>query len=132
MDLLSEKLKEARKMLGFKQIEISKACNMVQADISELETGKRKFIPSSYLTYLNEHGINLGSLFDNSVSFEDFQRDGIRGHAENITDCDKCKTKDTLISALQETIASQRITIEAIRGKSNVASDAVNKERKAG
>ena len=58
--------------MGLKQSEIANQAGINQNDISRLETGKREFIPNKYIFFLADKGLDMGSLFDNSVSLTDF------------------------------------------------------------
>ena len=60
------KLKEARSLLKLSQEEMASQTGLVQRDISQLENGKREFIPNLYIQFLNTSGFDLGSLFDDS------------------------------------------------------------------
>lgn len=50
-------------MLGKNQTEAAKASGLVQRDISMLENGDKKFIPTAYIYYLHNSGIDINSIF---------------------------------------------------------------------
>ena len=60
------KLKEARLLLRLSQEEMAAQTGLVQRDISQLENGKREFIPNQFIQFLNKSGFDLGSLFNDS------------------------------------------------------------------
>lgn len=63
---LAEKLKTARKSFGDTQAVAGKKSGVAQRDISYLEAGKKKYLPTEYILYLQKNGIDLNSLFDDS------------------------------------------------------------------
>lgn len=71
--LIYNKLKLIRKLLSLSQTEIEKETGLSQRDISQLENGKKKFIPTSYIQYLNKIGVSLEMLFDDDLSLSSFE-----------------------------------------------------------
>lgn len=71
--LIYNKLKLIRKLLSLSQTEIEKETGLSQRDISQLENGKKKFIPTSYIQYLNKMGVSLDMLFDDDLSLSSFE-----------------------------------------------------------
>jgi phage repressor protein C with HTH and peptisase S24 domain len=65
---LSARLREARIQLKMSQEQIAEVSGLKQRDISDLEKGKKKFLPTQYIQYLNKRGIDLKWLFDPTVS----------------------------------------------------------------
>ena len=65
---INERLKVARKLLGFSQSGAAIGSGLVQRDISQLENGERKFIPNEYIQFLNKEGIDINSIFDYDVN----------------------------------------------------------------
>lgn len=72
--LIYSKLKSARRLLSLSQSEIESEVGLSQRDISQLENGKKKFIPTEYIQYLNKAGVDLDALFDDELSLESFQK----------------------------------------------------------
>ncbi len=62
--VLTEKLKKARKLLGETQAIAGKNSGVAQRDISYLEAGKKKYLPTEYILYLQKKGFDLNTLFD--------------------------------------------------------------------
>ena len=56
-------LKAARESLKLSQLEAANLAGLSQRDISDLETGKKKFVPTEYIQLLNSKGIDLNSIF---------------------------------------------------------------------
>jgi len=69
---IANKIKEVRKVLSLTQKEIEESTGLTQRDISFLENGKKKFIPTEYIQFMNKKGVPLDSLFDEMVSVENF------------------------------------------------------------
>lgn len=59
-----DKLKQARELLNLSQIEAATQAGLDQRDISKLENGKAKFIPSNYIQFLHGKGIDINSLYN--------------------------------------------------------------------
>lgn len=72
--LIYNKLKIARKLLSLSQREIEECVGLSQRDISLLENGKKKFIPTEYIQFLNKKGICLEGLFDEDMPADVFQK----------------------------------------------------------
>lgn len=60
-------------MLSLSQSDIEGKTGLSQRDISQLENGKKKFIPTAYIQFLNSKGIPLNLLFDDSFPLDDFE-----------------------------------------------------------
>lgn len=87
--LISNKLKLIRKVLSLSQSDIESETGLSQRDISQLENGKKKFIPTAYIQFLNKKNIPLNLLFDDSLLLQDFE-EAITGLASS--DCkENCK-----------------------------------------
>lgn len=71
--LIYSKLKSIRKVLSLSQSDIEIETGLSQRDISQLENGKKKFIPTTYIQFLNKKNIPLNLLFDDSFSLPDFE-----------------------------------------------------------
>lgn len=71
--LIYSKLKIARKLLSLSQREIEECVGLSQRDISLLENGKKKFIPTEYIQFLNKKGIDLEGLFNEDLAPDVFQ-----------------------------------------------------------
>jgi len=71
--LIYSKLKSIRKVLSLSQSDIEIETGLSQRDISQLENGKKKFIPTAYIQFLNKKNIPLNLLFDDSFSLSDFE-----------------------------------------------------------
>lgn len=72
--LIYSKLKISRKILSLSQKEIEESVGLSQRDISLLENGKKKFIPTEYIQFLNKKGVELDYLFDDEISEADFEK----------------------------------------------------------
>ena len=62
------KLKEARFLLRLSQAEMAKKSGVSPRDISQLENGKKVFIHTSFLQFLNDAGFDLNTLYDDQVN----------------------------------------------------------------
>ena len=71
--LIYNKLKSIRRVLSLSQSDIEIETGLSQRDISQLENGKKKFIPTAYIQFLNKKNIPLNLLFDDSFSLPDFE-----------------------------------------------------------
>ena len=71
--LIYNKLKSIRRVLSLSQSDIEVETGLSQRDISQLENGKKKFIPTTYIQFLNKKNIPLNLLFDDSFSLLDFE-----------------------------------------------------------
>lgn len=71
--LIYSKLKAARRLLSLSQTEIERETGLSQRDISQLENGKKKFIPTTYIQYLNKTGVALDMLFDDDLPLSKFE-----------------------------------------------------------
>lgn len=67
MQKLNIKIKEARELLELTQLEAAKKSGLSQRDVSQLENGKKEFIPTNYIQFLNKNGIDINSLFNNDI-----------------------------------------------------------------
>lgn len=68
-----DKLKAVRRFLSLSQKEIEEIVDLSQRDISQLENGKKKFIPIEYIQFMNKKGIPLDLLFNDEVNLLDFE-----------------------------------------------------------
>jgi transcriptional regulator with XRE-family HTH domain len=64
MESVFDRLKRCRIKLGLNQAEMASIMDISQRDISELEAGKKKFIPTEYIQYLNNQGFSLDWIFN--------------------------------------------------------------------
>lgn len=71
--LIYSKLKALRGLLSLSQTDIERETGLSQRDISQLENGKKKFIPTAYIQYLNKMGVALDMLFDDDLSLSKFE-----------------------------------------------------------
>ena len=92
------KLLEARKRLGVTQQELQERLKISQADISNLENGKRVFIWNEYLEFLAVKGIDLNSIFDPRAQTATTIGESA-GRASPAADCQLCGEKDGRISS---------------------------------
>lgn len=91
--LIYSKLKSARRLLSLSQSEIESEVGLSQRDISQLENGKKKFIPTEYIQYLNKIGVDLDSLFDDEFSLELFQKRLSDKLSKTLSDLDSVSPK---------------------------------------
>ncbi|MEL6534476.1 MAG: helix-turn-helix domain-containing protein [Bacteroidota bacterium] len=68
-----QKLREIRTTLNLKQDQMASKAGLSQRDISLLENGKKEFIPTRYMRFLNRAGINLNWLFADEAPNEAMQ-----------------------------------------------------------
>lgn len=64
MDIFLEKIKNARKLLKLSQSQLAEAIGMAQKDVSNIENGSRQYIPIQYISFLQERGIDIRSLYN--------------------------------------------------------------------
>jgi phage repressor protein C with HTH and peptisase S24 domain len=57
-----DRIKQAREQTGLNQQEAAKLSGLIQKDISLLEAGKKKFIPTEYIQFLYKKGVDLNWL----------------------------------------------------------------------
>ncbi|MFA0962981.1 hypothetical protein AB9P05_14345 [Roseivirga sp. BDSF3-8] len=65
------KLKKLRESLGLKQSDVAACTSMSQRDISLLENGHKEFIPTSYLVFYTQIGIDVRWIFNGRPYEED-------------------------------------------------------------
>ncbi|UKJ06392.1 helix-turn-helix domain-containing protein [Solitalea lacus] len=63
-------LRVTREQLGLTQKEAANASGISQRDISQLESGLKKFFPLAYILFLNHNGVNLNILFSNTLNIQ--------------------------------------------------------------
>ena len=63
MENIAKRLKAVRVKLGFNQAKMAKEAGVLQKDISLIEADKKKFIPTEYLLFLSEKGIDLNWIY---------------------------------------------------------------------
>ena len=61
--MLGQKLREARLLIGKSQSDVARESGLSQRDISQLETNKKEFVPTSYIQYLNNKGVDVNTLY---------------------------------------------------------------------
>ena len=71
---LAEKLKLARKSFGDTQAVAGQKSGVAQRDISYLEAGKKKYLPTEYILYLQKNGVDLNTLFDDTKELENIEK----------------------------------------------------------
>lgn len=59
-----QKIKEARELLGLSQIQFAERIGVTQKDVSQMESGNKKFIPNRYIEFLLHESFDLNSIFD--------------------------------------------------------------------
>ncbi|SMO68134.1 XRE family transcriptional regulator [Solitalea koreensis] len=64
------RLRIAREQLGLTQKEAANSSGISQRDISQLESGIKKFFLLPYILFLNNNGINLNILFSNELNIQ--------------------------------------------------------------
>lgn len=98
---LAEKLKTARKLFGDTQSVASKKSGVAQRDISYMEAGKKKYLPTEYILYLQKNGIDLNTLFDETKEMKTIGKD----LSETVKELQKqLAEKDELISLHKDAI----------------------------
>lgn len=71
-----ERLKVIREsVIKVSQKTIALLCGISQRDVSQLESGKKKFLPLEYIQFLNTKGIDLNVLFGSDEDFNAFVSD---------------------------------------------------------
>ncbi|AFD07315.1 helix-turn-helix transcriptional regulator [Solitalea canadensis] len=68
-------LRVAREQLGLTQKEAANASGISQRDISQLESGLKKFFPLEYILFLNINNVNLNILFSNNLNIQNLIQD---------------------------------------------------------
>lgn len=70
--LIYNKLKEVRKLLKLTQTQVTEATGISQRDISQIENGEKKFIPTEYIQFLNKWNVPLDLIYNDDISLESF------------------------------------------------------------
>ncbi len=60
------KFKEIREYLRLSQTEMAEKVGLLQSDISQLEIGKKKFIPTNLIDFLIKENFDINALFDDN------------------------------------------------------------------
>jgi transcriptional regulator with XRE-family HTH domain len=63
METIGSRLKIIRKKLNFSQGQLAEQSGVLQKDVSLLESGRKKFIPTEFILYLSNQGIDLNWLY---------------------------------------------------------------------
>lgn len=63
MSEVSDRLKKSRKEVGLKQAQIESMTGFRQSDVSKWENGTVKNIPSEYMLFLHNHGVNINYIY---------------------------------------------------------------------
>lgn len=93
--MIFSKLKQARELLNLTQGGIAEAVStflgadneantLSQKEVSKLENGQRAFIPNGYIAFLLQKGIDINSLYDDSIERVSFVAD--QGYTPSATD----------------------------------------------
>lgn len=98
---LAEKLKAARKLFGDTQSVAGKKSGVAQRDISYLESGKKKYLPTEYILYLQKNGIDLNTLFEETKEMKTIEKD-LEGIVKELQK--QLSEKDELISLHKDAI----------------------------
>jgi len=110
------RLKEARLLLNLSQAEIADKSGVSQRDISQLESGKKIFIPTSYIQFLNHSGIDLNSLFSEGQTITmqaiNANSDKKRRMKLETIICPQCELRERLLAAKDETISALRALLK--------------------
>lgn len=64
---VGEKIKEFRNQIGMGQADFADALGVKQNDVSKIENNQKKFIPNSYIMFLQEKGYDLNTFFDDDL-----------------------------------------------------------------
>lgn len=67
MNNLFNKIKKARELIGLSQQQFADEAGVSQRDVSQLENGKREFIPNSIILLLNKYLIDINSIFNDGT-----------------------------------------------------------------
>lgn len=68
---ISNKIKKVRDLLELTQGQFAQESGLSQRDISQIEGGEKKFIPTELIQFLNNRSIDLNWLFSTTTSEED-------------------------------------------------------------
>lgn len=128
---LSEKLKIARNALGLSQIYIARHLGIAQTNISNLESGHHIRLHPAYLKILADNGINMNSLFDDSIAPQEFEQVCLKRNtlmlpahegeqAIDYSNCPKCKANEGLIKTLEKRIEHMDIDIARLERRGEI------------
>lgn len=117
--LIHQKVKVARESIDKSQSAASRESGYSQSGISLLESGENKFIPSGYLSYLVDNGINLSAIFNDTITVDEFTRMCqmplmLLPHIED-EKCINCEEKDKEIGLLKNLISHMEVTISTLQ-----------------
>lgn len=79
METIGSRLKTARRKLNLSQEKFAADAGVLQKDVSLMESGRKKFIPTEYISYLSKQGIDLNWLYTGVG--EIFRQDTLRKYA---------------------------------------------------
>ena len=103
-------LKKAREKLKLTQEEASHGSGIRAKDISQIESGKKKFIPTEYLLFLRNKGYDLNEIFDvkdDKITIAAEPNDGYK------------KQEKVSVHTLQKEIVEMKKDIEELKKKPN-------------
>lgn len=68
MSVLGPRFRRGREAIGLSQAGVAEVlASLSQRDVSQLEAGVKKFLPPEYIQFLHSRGVDLNSLFDESM-----------------------------------------------------------------
>lgn len=111
--ILTEKLKKARKLLGETQAIAGKNSGVAQRDISYLEAGKKKYLPTEYILYLQKKGFDLNTLFDETKELATIEKNA----GEEVLELKKkIEQQEELIQLQKDAIALRERRLNDLKG----------------
>ena len=63
MNIVNERIRRVRELLCMNQHQMAVNSGLTQRDISRIESGKAKFIPSQFMQFLHRIGVNMNYLY---------------------------------------------------------------------
>lgn len=117
MDTIFIKIKKARELLKLTQVAIADLSGVSQRNVSDMENGSKKFIPTNYIQFLHINGIDINSIFDDSFEVRKRELEYNSELTINSSDAVRIKEQDAKIIELSEKIGELKYKNKELQRK---------------